>query len=146
MINSRNIADLDPQARAVAEKHIFACAGAGIDIIITSTWRDIEQQDFLYAIGRSPGDNRKHVTNAKGGQSWHQFRCAWDVVPIVGGKCVWEDPVLWEAVISIGESVGAEAGARWKTFPDRPHFQHRPGALTLEAALERFNTSGTIFI
>src|SRR4051794_20782928 len=103
MHNSRNIADLDPLARAVAEKHIFACAASGIDIIITSTWRDFEKQNALYSIGRTAGDQRMCVTNARGGRSWHQFRCAWDVVPVVGGKCVWDDPAAWQCVISIGE-------------------------------------------
>jgi hypothetical protein len=31
MLNSRNIADLDPRARAIAEKQIFACAFEGSD-------------------------------------------------------------------------------------------------------------------
>jgi len=146
MYNSRNIADLDPHVRAVAEKHIFACAAAGIDLIITSTWRDCEKQDALYSIGRAPGDKRRCVTYAKGGQSWHQFRCAWDVVPILGGKCVWDDPAIWDCVVSIGESVGAEAGARWSSFRDLPHFQYVPPGVPVEIAMEWFNATGSVFV
>ncbi len=146
MINSRLITDLDPAARTICQAHMDGCAKTGIDIILTATWRDIEQQDALYRIGRDPGDIRKRVTNAKGGQSWHQYRCAWDVVPIIGGKCVWNDTTLWDKVIAIGESVGAEAGAKWKSFPDQPHFQHKPRGLDLAAAMNLFNNHGTIFV
>ncbi len=146
MINSRLITDLDPAARSVCQAHLAACASDGIEIILTATWRDIEQQDALYRIGRDPGDLRRRVTNARGGQSWHQYRCAWDVVPVIGGKCMWDDPLLWEKVIAIGEAVGAEAGAKWKSFPDQPHFQYKPAMLTLAGALTLFNQHGTIFI
>jgi len=145
MLNSRLIMDLDPKAQPICAAHIAECAKEGIEIIITSTWRDIEAQDALYAIGRTPGDLRRRVTNARGGQSWHNYRVAWDVVPVIGGKCVWEDPILWEKIIAAGESVGAEAGAKWKTFPDRPHFQHRPANLEMADAFALFTARGTIF-
>ncbi len=146
MIDSRLTSDLSAPARLVCERHIYGCKSAGIDLLVTSTWRDIEKQNQLYSVGRLAGDLRRPVTNARGGHSWHQFKCAWDVVPLVGGKCVWEDLHLWERVIDIGISVGADAGARWKSFPDRPHFQHIPDGLTLAAALSIFEEHGTIFI
>jgi len=146
VINSRLLSDLDPKAAEVCKAHIAACAAEGIEIIVTSTWRDIESQDALYRIGRDPGDTRRRVTNAKGGSSWHNYRIAWDVVPLIGGKCVWNDPVLWEKIIAAGEAVGAEAGAKWKTFPDQPHFQRRPAGLELADAFERFEKHGTIFV
>lgn len=145
MINSKLLSDLDPVAAKVAQRHIDECALAGVEIILTSTWRDIEAQDVLYRVGRDPGDLRRRVTNAKGGKSWHNYRVAWDVVPLVGGKCVWNDPLLWEKVIAIGELVGAEAGAKWKTFPDRPHFQVIPKNLQLADAFALFAAHGTIF-
>lgn len=145
MINSRNISDLDPISAERCKAHIAACAAVGIEIIVTSTWRDIEQQDALYRIGRDPGDTRRRVTNAKGGQSWHNYRVAYDVVPLIGGKCVWNDPLLWEKIIEAGESVGVEAGAKWKSFPDQPHFQYKPSGMTLDAALTTFEASGTLF-
>lgn len=145
MINSRDLADLDPTARTVCQRHIEGCKNAGVEIMVTSTWRDIEQQDALYKVGRLPGDTRKTVTNAKGGESWHQYKNAWDVVPLVGGKCVWDDMALWDRVISVGEAVGAEAGAKWTSFPDRPHFQVRPGGMSIATALKEFKERGTIF-
>lgn len=148
MINSRNVEDLDPPARVSCAQHIRLAKAAGVELVVTSTYRDYLAQDALYAIGRTVELNRRPVTNAKAGESWHNFKCAWDVVPIIGGKCVWDgsDPV-WTEVIAWGKQAGAEAGAEWVTFPDRPHFQVRPSSLlTIHAARERFEALGTLWI
>ncbi len=145
MITSRLITDLDPVVQPICQAHIDECAKHEIDIILTATWRDIEAQDALYAIGRNAGDTRRYVTNAKGGQSWHQYRCAWDIVPVVGGKAVWNDPALWDKVIALGVAVGAEAGANWTSFKDQPHFQHKPAGMTIDEAFALFTAHGTIF-
>jgi len=128
MVNSRDIAELHPKVKEMAEAMLALCKDNGIDIILTSTYRDIESQNTLYAQGRtSPG---KKVTNAKGGQSMHNWRVAFDVVPIVNGKAVWNDDNLWNRVGEIGESVGLEWGGRWSKFIDKPHLQFTQG-LTL---------------
>ncbi len=148
MINSRLISDLDPDAAFVCNAHVLACHRIGIELLITSTWRDHIAQDALYAIGRTVELKRKPVTNAQGWHSWHNYRCAWDVVPLVRGKAVWESP-LWREVIAAGKEAGAEAGADWVNFPDRPHFQLRPMVHTLHISLDeaknRFTQHGTIF-
>ena len=132
--------------RKVCEEHIRGCDLAGIEILVTSTYRDVESQAALYEIGRTKELHRKPVTNARAGQSWHNFRCAWDVVPIIGGKAAW-DSDLWTEIIKIGKAAGAEAGGEWKTFPDRPHFQVKPDkTFTLVQAMDRFRENGTIFI
>lgn len=146
MINSRKIEDLDPAVQPICRMHIRSCAAEGIEIITTATFRDWEQQNELYKVGRTPGDLRNKVTDAIGGKSWHQYRCAYDVCPIIGGKCVWDDDHIWSRVIALGVLSGAEAGAQWKTFPDRPHFQVIPKNLTLVDASIRFSAHGSIFI
>lgn len=128
MINSRDIAELHPKVREMAEAMLILCKDKGIDVILTSTYRDKESQDALYAQGRTtPG---KKVTNAKGGQSMHNWRVAFDVVPVINGKAVWNDDNLWNRVGEIGESVGLEWGGRWSKFIDKPHLQITQG-LTL---------------
>lgn len=150
MVNSRSLDDLDPAACIVAKRHIALCHEHGIEIIVTSTWRDIESQDALYAIGRTVNPERRTVTNARGGKSWHNYKCAYDVVPLVAGKPVWDatDP-LWKEVVRLGKEAGAEAGAEWPSFPDLPHFQVRPKlagiSIGLDQALVRFKEHGTIF-
>jgi peptidoglycan L-alanyl-D-glutamate endopeptidase CwlK len=132
MIDSRSLTELAPKVREMAEALLSACEAEGIKLTVTSTYRDAEKQDALYAQGRTkPG---KIVTNAKGGQSLHNWRVAFDVVPFRDKQPVWqtsgEDGKLWQKVGAIGESVGLEWGGRWKKFPDFPHFQFL-GGLTL---------------
>jgi peptidoglycan LD-endopeptidase CwlK len=132
MINSRKLDDLSPPVRERAEAFLQACAAAGIDLLVTSTYRDHESQEALFAQGRTrPGAK---VTNARPGHSWHNWRCAFDVVPLRNGKPVWNaigaDRALWQQVGEIGESCGLEWAARWETFPELAHFQYT-GGLTM---------------
>lgn len=132
MINSRKLEDLHPKVKAMVEEFIQKCAENGIDLLVTSTYRDHESQNALYAQGRTTAG--KKVTNAKGGQSFHNWKVAVDIVPLRNGKPVWNttgaDWELWEAVGNIGESVGLEWAGRWKTFKEFAHFQYTNG-LTL---------------
>lgn len=129
MIDSRNIDDLLPpvadRCRALIEK----CKEAGIDLIVTSTYRDLECQLRLYAQGRTkPGPV---VTYAGPGDSWHNWQRAFDVVPLRNGKPVWGirgiDKELWLKVGEIGVSCGLEWGGNWDRHPDYPHFQDKMG-------------------
>jgi peptidoglycan L-alanyl-D-glutamate endopeptidase CwlK len=96
--------------------------------LVTSTYRDHESQTALYNQGRTtPG---KVVTNAKAGQSWHNHRCALDVVPLVNGKAIWDDQAVWKQIGEIGKSCGLEWAGDWKTFKEYPHFQYT-GGLTI---------------
>lgn len=128
MINSRNIDDLHPHVAMLCHNFVLACAAQGIDVSITSTYRDNEAQNALYAEGRTaPGDI---VTNAKGGQSFHQYRLAFDFVPIVGGKARWSDLKTIERCGVIGEGLGLEWAGRWVHMKESLHLQ-ATGGLTL---------------
>ena len=128
MINSRNLNDLLPQVKEKAETFINACKDEDIDLLVTSTYRDLESQRALFEQGRTrPG---KIVTNARAGQSFHNYRCAFDVVPLVNGKCIWDDENLWNKIGLIGESCGLTWAGRWKTFKETAHFQYT-GGLTI---------------
>ncbi len=127
-----------------ARNLIHECKSIGIDLLITSTYRDLEAQAALYAQGRTaPG---KIVTNARAGQSFHNFRVAFDVVPLRAGKPVWgttgngidndptdddrDDLELWQRIGAIGELYRLEWAGRWTRFREFPHFQFT-GGLTL---------------
>ena len=129
MINSRSLDDLIPAARARVQAFLDAAKKQGIDLLVTSTYRDNASQDALYAQGRTtPG---KKVTNAKAGQSWHNYRCAVDVVPVVAGKPRWDvKDEVWQQVGKLGKAAGLEWAGDWKKFKEYPHFQYT-GGLTL---------------
>ena len=129
MINSRELEDLLPPVRERVERMIADCKAEGIDLLVTSTYRDNASQDALYAQGRTaPG---RIVTNARSGQSYHNYRCAVDVVPIRNGKAIWnaKDPV-WQRIGALGKAAGLEWAGDWKRFKEFPHFQYTAG-LTL---------------
>jgi len=128
MINSRSLDDLAPPVKQRAEAFIAAAKAKGIDLLVTSTYRDNESQNALYAQGRTAPGNI--VTRAKAGQSWHNWRCALDVVPLVNGKAIWDDQAMWKQVGEIGKSCGLEWAGDWVTFKEFPHFQYT-GGMTL---------------
>jgi peptidoglycan LD-endopeptidase CwlK len=125
MINSRDIDELIPRTAEKCRDFIAACRDAGIDVIITSTYRDADSQNALYAQGRTkPG---RRVTNVAGGDSFHNWRVAFDFVPIENGKAVWDDDDLWARCGYIAEQVGLEWGGAWDGFVDKPHCQDTGG-------------------
>jgi peptidoglycan L-alanyl-D-glutamate endopeptidase CwlK len=132
MISSRSLSDLLPPARTRAEAFLAACKREGIELLVTSTYRDNESQAALYAQGRTT--RGAIVTNAKPGQSYHNWRVALDIVPLRAGKPVWgttgTDWTLWARVGALGESCGLEWAGRWKSFREYAHFQYT-GGLTL---------------
>lgn len=130
MINSRSLSDLNPKVAALCSEFINKCKTQNIDIIITSTYRDTESQNALYAQGRTaPG---KKVTNAKAGQSFHNWRVAFDFVPVVNGKAVWNDVALFTKCGEIAESVGLEWAGRWVKFKELAHCQYTGGLSLLD--------------
>ena len=113
--------ELLPLVQKKLNEHKELCAKRGITIQVTSTYRSIEDQDKLYAQGRTAPGNI--VTNAKGGQSFHNWRVAYDVVPIVNGKAAWDQEALFYAIGEFGKQCGLEWGGDWTSFKDLPHFQ-----------------------
>lgn len=130
MINSRDLKDLHPKVAAMCSAFVSSCKAQGIDVIITSTLRDNESQDALYAQGRTT--KGAIVTNARGGQSIHNYGLAFDFVPIINGKAIWNDDALFKRCGAIGESVGLEWSGRWAgKFRETAHMQFTNG-LTLD--------------
>lgn len=125
MINSRDIDELLPEVADKCRAFIAACAAEGIDVLVTSTYRDHESQAALYAQGRTaPG---KVVTKAPAGHSYHNWRVAFDFVPIVNGKAMWDDDEKFARCGELAESVGLEWAGRWTSFPETAHCQYTGG-------------------
>lgn len=119
--SERNIATLNPKVQPLARALIETAVAQGIHVKVIAGLRTYEEQDELYAQGRTmPG---KIVTKAKGGQSMHNFGTAFDVgIFDASGKIYYGESPDYEKVGVIGESLGLEWGGRWK-FVDEPHFE-----------------------
>ena len=106
--------------------------------------RTFAEQDALYAQGRTkPGAK---VTNAKGGQSIHNYGLAVDIVLIIDGKITsWDTKkdfdkdkqADWMEVVSEFKKAGWEWGGDWRTFKDMPHFEKTKG-LTLKQIQDKY--------
>lgn len=93
----------------------------GIYIGIAQGYRSAAEQNALYAQGRTK--KGAIVTNAKGGQSNHNYGCAVDLfIYAHDGKSVvaWEPP---SEVVKAMKAEGFKWGGDWKGFVDKPHFE-----------------------
>lgn len=131
----QRIALLHPIVREEVAKIVEECDSAltgRAKVRITHGLRTFEEQDILYAQGRTkPG---KKVTNAKGGQSIHNYGFAVDICLIIDGKTAswdtakdWDNDKIadWYECVKIFAKHGWEWGGNWKTFKDMPHFDKR---------------------
>lgn len=91
------------------------------DYRVTSGLRTFAEQDALYTQGRTkPGER---VTNARAGQSNHNYGLAVDITHFKNGQPDWN---TISAYVNIGHEavkVGLEWGGDWKKFKDLPHIQ-----------------------
>jgi len=118
----RGIEKLHPAIKAKAERLLALCKEADLPVLITETLRTREEQDALYAKGRTvPGPI---VSWARGTEyeSPHQWGVAFDFCKNVKGK-EYDDAKFFEAVGKLAESIGLTWGGRWEKKPDRPHLQ-----------------------
>ncbi|HEY3347637.1 MAG TPA: M15 family metallopeptidase [Nitrospirota bacterium] len=134
---SRNgdvLAGLLPEVAVIAEKHLALCLKVGIELVVVQSFRSIEEQARLYAIGRTvPG---RKVTNARPGSSWHNFRRAYDVAVMEDGEITWASSKYSEAG-EIGKSIGLVWGGDFKSVRgDLGHFEYHPGLTIAQAKNE----------
>lgn len=126
MVDARSeaaIKTLLPEVQPYARALLIQAAKQGIKLVVTSATRTYEEQNELFEQGRTkPG---KIVTNARGGQSNHNFGIAFDVTIFEGSAPVWESP-RYKAVGVIGRELGLTWGGEWKSINDEPHFELRP--------------------
>ena len=95
----------------------------GVRLRFTHTYRSIEEQNKLY-------NQRPKVTNAKGGQSIHNFGLGFDIVILLDKDnngtfetASFKVDKYWLQVAEFFKSKGFVWGGDWKTFKDYPHFE-----------------------
>ena len=114
---------LMPTLKVKAYQLIQQLSLQGIRVEVSQGLRTWAEQEALYAKGRTaPGPI---VTNATPAESWHTYGCAFDIdiVLAVGGIDWSGTSPAWNAAILCGQHLGLTAGAEFRTFPDKPHFQ-----------------------
>jgi RHS repeat-associated protein len=121
-VTDKRINQLDPRVQQPATNFVNDTQDwMGVKLRVNEGYRSIEDQDKLYAQGRSAPGNV--VTNAKGGQSYHNYGKAIDVVIVNNGQPDWSQPITPE-IAQYAKQQGFQWGGDWNTsFKDYPHFQ-----------------------
>ena len=119
--SERHIASLQLPAQEAARRFLDRASTARIDVRIISGTRSYAEQDALYRRGRY-GHPGPRVTNARGGQSRHNFGIAWDIGVFEGGRYL-TDPEPYERVGAIALEDSIAWGGHWRRFIDRPHYE-----------------------
>ena len=137
MDDINKIADLVPEfSEKVDAFKLKLLEVTGFEWIVIQGRRTIEEQDGIFAQGRTtkgPGVDADHplghtVSNAKGGQSPHNFGYAVDMVPIGftqnGGQLWWGAPEsLWKQYADLAQEMGLTAGYYFHSIHDPDHVE-----------------------
>ena len=161
----QNIAIAHPKVRTellnIYQEGVEVLSSGRSTLRLPFTHRSFEKQSQLYALGRTVRNPDGYhptkkpmgniVTNAKAGQSIHNFALAADMCLLIDkdGNGTWDiaswdmnidlDNDLkkdWMEVVQVFLKYGWEWGGNWKKFKDYPHFQKTFG-LTYQQLLAR---------
>lgn len=118
---SRDIKLLHPEVQAIIPKFLEECEKRGLKVKTTDTIRTKQEQDDLYAQGRTKPGNI--VTWVKYPYSNHNWGMAFDICRN-DGKGAYNDSDGWFAKVGkVGKEFGLVWGGDWKGTPDKPHFE-----------------------
>lgn len=105
--------------------------GKGARLRFAYVYRSVAEQNALF-------NKRPKVTNAKGGQSIHNYGLAFDIVLLYDNdgngtfeEASWsmirdfdkDSKADWMEIVNYFKSKGWEWGGDWRSFKDAPHFQ-----------------------
>jgi peptidoglycan L-alanyl-D-glutamate endopeptidase CwlK len=140
-----NIITLIPDAQVVARKFLAILTGAGKDVRILSGTRTYAEQDALYKQGRN-GNKLPKVTNARGGQSNHNFGLAWDIGVFENGSYVSND-IKYKAMpaMVLQKLSQLEWGGNWISIKDFPHYQLKSVSDSV-AAIRSLFENGSLYV
>jgi peptidoglycan L-alanyl-D-glutamate endopeptidase CwlK len=126
MINSKDTKLLHPYVLYLHDLCWQKWQAAGLHPTDTSTLRDKEYQDYLYAQGRTTKGSI--CTYTKGGYSMHNYGLAWDTS--------FPNNAEYKKAAAIAKALGLTWGGDFKVkgkpFVDRPHYQWTGGLTTAQ--------------
>lgn len=118
--SERNIATLLPKAQEVARRWLKAATARarelGVEVRIIDANRTYAEQDKLFS-------KRPKVTNARGGQSWHNFGLAFDFGVFKGSSYLGNSP-HYKTLGALAKDIpNTTWGGTWTKLVDEPHIQ-----------------------
>ncbi|KAB8137927.1 M15 family metallopeptidase [Gracilibacillus oryzae] len=122
--------NLHPLVEDARDQLIDEAEKIGISILITDGFRSSEEQEAIYAKGRTTEGSI--VTYAKAGESYHNYGLAIDfAIQPNPGEAIWDmeydgnnnGESDWMEVVAIAKSLGFSWGGDFSQFKDYPHLQ-----------------------
>lgn len=130
----RRLEGVHPELVARVGKILDAMRALGFPMLVIAGVRSLEQQQQLFAQGRTAPGAR--VTNADGvrSKSNHQVKadgfghavdCAFVDDPTTATIETWDPRQPWDVYGAMARALGLTWGGDWKTIIDRPHVELR---------------------
>jgi len=112
------------EVRQLVDKINTQILTGSVKMIVTQGLRTFAEQDALYG-------QRPKVTNAKGGQSIHNYGLAFDFCLADGGKTIWDTVIDfdndntpdWMEAVKAFKLAGYAWGGDFRSIVDKPHFE-----------------------
>lgn len=125
--SSNDLNSLNPHVTMLARRFLELTKAHNLDVRITTAFRSWDESDRLFAQGRTtPGPT---ISNARGGDSYHNWGLAFDAAPYENGK-ISNDTEKFKAMGHLGQQIGLQWGGTFKALVDYPHFQYTFGLNT----------------
>lgn len=137
--SSDRLTKVHPHLRTAVEQIISTLSAKGLTIEVVQGLRTYAEQNALYEQGRLRAGLK--VTNAKAGQSFHNFGLAVDLCPFKDGKPQWDDHKSFVRIGAESEVLDLEWGGSWTRFVDLPHVQLKT-KLTLAECRKIYSVEG----
>lgn len=122
--------EFHPIVQERSNQLIQQAADKGIVMVITDGFRSSDDQDRLFEKGRTAAGTI--VTNAKGGESYHNYGLAIDfALKAPSGEVIWDmqfdgnknGAADWTEVVEMAKALGFQWGGDWVQFKDYPHLE-----------------------
>lgn len=117
----KDITKLHPELQVIAKLFLVRCNAAGLNVLITETFRTKSEQVALYARGRTAPGNI--VTNANYPYSPHCWGVAFDFCRNEKGREYNDSDGFFKKCGQIGKTLGLNWGGDWVGFVDKPHLE-----------------------
>lgn len=117
----RDKTKLHPELQEIVKQFETRCKEAGLNVLITETYRSKAEQDAIYAKGRTTPGNI--VTNCRYPSSPHCWGVAFDFCRNIRGREYDDSDGFFKHCGEIGKSLGLFWGGDFRSFVDKPHLE-----------------------
>lgn len=131
--NEVKLQQVHPALAHRARKILQFAKADGFELRVSQGLRTFKEQDDLFR-------KRPKVTNARAGQSMHNYGLAVDFAFVVDGKISWDEK-LYKNIGKWAMNAGLEWGGNWRKFKDMPHCQ-LPGLPSYKELLPIYQSKG----